>query len=211
MATHRCLLYFIAETDRYLPQQNSFVCVSFSVAFCRSLFASLSTSSLNFSSFFPVHSCNSVRFITNFQTENLRLSGLAAFSLQCQSFFPFLFSVSRCPLLLLSHHYNSTLTLSFFPHHPSFPQSSPTFLPFFWSSLKILTSFPLLLLISQISASVTPTQRTADVRSSCVRVRLYPSESVSGGIHFTHVLLQFRLSLIHIHQCNSAFPEIWKV
>lgn len=104
-----------------------------------------------------------------------------------------------------------TLTLSFFPHHPSFPQSSPTFLPFFWSSLKILTSFPLLLLVSQISASVTPTQRTADVRSSCVRERLYPSESVSGGIHFTHVLLQFRLSLIHIHQCNSAFPEIWKV
>lgn len=108
--------------------------------------------------------------------------------------------------------------LSFFPYFlPSFlitlavPRVFSNFPPIFWSSLKILTSFPLLLLVSQISASVTPTQRTADVRSSCVRERLYPSESVSGGIHFTHVLLQFRLSLIHIHQCNSAFPEIWKV
>lgn len=144
MATHRCLLYFIAETDRYLPQQNSFVCVSFSVAFCHSLFASLSTSSLNFSSFFPVHSCNSVRFITNFQTENLRLSGLAAFSLQCQSFFPFLFSVSRCPLLLLSLHYNSTLTLSFFLSFLitlAFPSLLQLSSHFFGPLLKFLPAF----------------------------------------------------------------------
>lgn len=145
---------------------------------------------------------------------------MAAFSLHVLPTFTYSssFSFSRCPLfsqlLLLHRHYYLPL-LS--PHQPFFlshsivptvPRASSNFPPlFFGPLLKFFpaSSLSLSLSVSQISASVAPTQRIAAVRSSCVRVRLYPSESVSGGIHFTHVLRRFKLSLIHIHRRNSAY------
>lgn len=79
MATHHCLLCFIGETDRYLPQQNDLVSVSFSVSFHLTcsffclfyLFINFLSVFLHFSSFLPLTAV-ALYSSTNFQTENLK-------------------------------------------------------------------------------------------------------------------------------------------
>lgn len=139
----------------------------------------------------PPHSCHSLLFFLL-----LKVSSYPHFF-----FFFFTSTTTTAPSLTLS-------SAAFISHSigPTFPRASSNFSPFFFCPLlKFFPASSLSFSVSRISASVTPTQRIAAVRSSCVRARLYPSESVSGGIHFTHVLRRFKRRLIHIHQCNLAY------
>lgn len=97
----------IGETDRYLPQQNNFVSISFSVAFL-------------FCYFFPCAVPTSFSFCKLSSSRRI-FPPLSVI----QSLLPFLLLIlSRCPLL---HRYHfpllSLVFLSFLLCHPSFPQS----------------------------------------------------------------------------------------